>query len=122
MAKETKAEREARLQQEQAERHEQERVTYPARLMTLLERACNLSYTLEVCAGAFVVCNRNESDCNVYKLFPSYSKDTEEHLQNFEWDVTYTEQERAKAAKEREARAAALAKLTPEECRLLNVQ
>ena len=43
MARETVAQRNARLAQEREERQEAERLSYSLRLMSLLERATNLS-------------------------------------------------------------------------------
>ena len=59
MARETRAQREARWAAERLADEARERVEYPARLMNLLERAAKFNYELTVENGRFVVFDRD---------------------------------------------------------------
>lgn len=126
MARETVAQRNARLAQEREERLEAERLAYPLRLMNLLERATNLSnFELTVRNGFFRVEDRNERYNSEYELAYSWSTDHQAVLENLTWKVESVEEELAEARRRVEVKKEAERKvrelLTDEERELLGL-
>ena len=126
MARETKAEREARLAQEREERMEADRLAYPLRLMNVLERASNLNrFELEVRNGMFHLTDRDARYDREYELAYSWSTDNQAVLENFVYTVERFEEERAEAQRRYEVKKEAERKvrelLSDEERELLGL-
>lgn len=105
MARETVAQRNARMAAEREARQAQERAEYPARLMLALDRATNsFNYELRVSDGQFVVQDRDaEYDwARERELSYAWDADSMEALWNLERDL----EEKAEAKAERERRVA----------------
>ena len=126
MARETKAERMARLDAELKERQEAEQLAYPLRLMSLLERVTNLAnFELTVRNGFFRVEDRNERYESVYHLEYLWSVSSQDALENLTWKVDNVEQELAEARRRYEVKKEAERKvrelLSDEERELLGL-
>ena len=126
MARETKAERMARIDAELKERQEAEQLAYPLRLMCLLERVTNLSnFELTVRNGFFRVEDRNERYESVYHLEYLWSTSSQDALVNLTWKVDTVEQELAEARRRVEVKKEAERKvrelLSDEERELLGL-
>lgn len=122
MARETKAQREARLAQEREERLEAERSAYPLRLMNVLERVtAEPTLTLTVKDGFFNVEDRNDRYRNDYVLDYSWSTDSQAVLENLTYTVDRLEEERAEENRRYAVKQAALNKLSKEERELLGL-
>lgn len=106
MAKETKAQREARWEAE-----------YLPRLMAALEEATNKNnYELMVVDGKFKLRNRDvESWYDPTWLSPTYSMNDFDVLEDLEFELNLARQAREEAERKLATRQAALAKLTKEE-------
>jgi hypothetical protein len=124
MARKTKEERlAARKEQEELRQAQAEmreivlRIEYPARLMRALEEATSKNnYELEVRDGMFTLRDRDSRNYdNPLHLLHSYSEDTQNNLENLEWDLTEKAQERARRDQLYAVKQAALAKLSDEE-------
>jgi hypothetical protein len=120
MARKTKAELAAEAQLREAERQAQEFAAYPALLMDALERATTLSYDLTVKDAQFVV--RDLNSRATWAMTPLYTKDSQDTLESLVFEVELVEERRAEEEARYLAKQAALAKLTPEERKLLNLQ
>lgn len=127
MARETVAQRNARLAQEREERLEAERLAYPLRLMNLLERVSNLSnFELSVKNGMFYVRDRNANRyAEDYELAYSWSEHNQAVLENLTWKVESVEEELAEARRRVEVKKEAERKvrelLSDEERELLGL-
>ena len=126
MARETVAQRNARLAKEREERLEAERLAYPLRLMNLLERATNLpNFELTVRNGFFRVEDRDARYDSEYELAYSWSTDHQAALENLTWKVESVEQELAEAQRRYEVKKEAERKvrelLSDEERELLGL-
>ena len=98
MARETVAQRNARLEAERLERMLKEQEAYPARLMAALERvSAQAAFDLSVHNGLFVVNDRNSRYDVDFQLAYSWSSDTQSALENLEWKLEDLEQEQAEA-------------------------
>jgi hypothetical protein len=121
MARETKAERQAR---QLAERQIMENVaaaTYPDRLMAMLERAPNANWELSVKENKFILTDRDESWASVFELTLVYSQKNQDTLNELEWRVEAKEAEVREAARRYQVKQTALSKLTQEEKELLGL-
>ena len=96
-------------------------MTYPARLMAALERATSLNFELEVRNSRFEVRDRDDSYPQVFVLTFTHDRDSQNTLESLEYDLQDKEAAEAEAERVRLVRATALAKLTPEEKELLNL-
>lgn len=126
MARETKAQREARLSQEREERLEAERLAYPLRLMNLLERVSKLNrFDLDVRNGVFRLEDRDARYDSVYELSYAWTTDAQSVLENLTWEVESFEEEQAEANRRYEVKKEAERKvrelLTDEERELLGL-
>lgn len=127
MARETVAQRNARLAKEREERLEAERLAYPLRLMNLLERVSNLSnFELSVKNGMFVVHDRDGGRyADDHELAYSWSTDHQAALENLTWKVDSVEEELAEARRRVEVKKEAERKvrelLSDEERELLGL-
>lgn len=118
MARETKAQREARVANEKL-LHEQESMkSYHQRLMATLEMASKEGANIDVVAGAFVVTGWN--DTFVMSLEWNWKNDYT--LSDLQFQVDTAVYARAEEKRKAELRNNALAKLTQEERELLNIK
>ena len=121
MARETQAQRAARLEAERVEREAREAEQYLPRLMTALEEATvRNSFELTVRNGQFELVDLNERD-EFFVLRPVYTARNQVDLENLESELNYRAVQRLAEQKRLEAKAAALAKLTKEERELLGL-
>ena len=97
-------------------------VTYPARLMAALERATSLNFELEVRNSRFEVRDRDAHRPETFVLTFTHDQDSQNALESLEYDLQDKEAAEAEATRRYELKKAALAKLTPEEKELLNLE
>ncbi len=121
MTKETKSERTARVAAELTMYYEEQRVTYPQRLMALLQRAQAANFEVRVKDMAFLLHDRDDS-FNKATLDLTYGSDTDEELRRIERAVEWKEELEVEANRKFLARRVALAKLTEEEKELLELK
>ena len=122
MARETQAQRAARLEVERVERELREAEQYMPRLMTALEEATvRNSYELTVRNGQFELADRSDRSELEFVLRPTYTPRNQVDLENLENELNYRAVQRLAEQKRLEAKAAALAKLTKEERELLGL-
>lgn len=115
MARETAAQRYARLSAERADQEMVRAMNYPTRLMELLERAVNVNFELTVKNGEFRVEDRDDRRANAYLLDVRYTKHADNTLDSLLWDVRDKEEAAAEAHRRALVRTAALNKLSAEE-------
>ena len=121
MARLTKAQR---LERETAQRQAelvQAEATYLHRLITLLERANKVNFELEVRNRQFVLVDRDDRARESYKLNYRFSEEDEIQLYRAEWAIDTKYVEEARRNQEFLIKQSALAKLSLEERRLLNL-
>ena len=125
MARETVAQRNARLEQMREEKLAREVAEYPARLMAVLTRATNAYFELSVNDNKFLVLDRNKYEPQVHTLAYAHSPNSQEQLEELEYVLDRHERELAEAKRLREVKENALRKvnemLTEEERQLLNL-
>lgn len=121
MARETKAERVAREATERTMYLEEQRTTYPARLLAWLERAQDANFELRVRDGMYTLYDRDERRPETVVLSPWYTDDNEDTLNRFASEVEYKETEEREANRKLQAKQTALAKLSTEEQALLGL-
>ena len=120
MAKETKAQRQAREQAEIDALYEVVVQTYQDRLMHTMQRACEVNFELTVKDGQFLLFDRDEAH-RKYWLAVKHSDDNECVLQNLSFEVNYKIAEQEQAKRKLELKRSALAKLSEEERRVLGL-
>ena len=122
MARKTKAELQAEREEAQALQEAHEFAQYPSRLMAALEEATTRSnYELEVRDNQFTLRDRDSRRPDTVFLTLTHTRDSRQALDNLEWNLRVKADERAEAERQRQAREAALAKLTEEERKLLGL-
>jgi len=121
MTKETKSERTARVAVELTMYYEEQRVTYPQRLMALLQRAQAANFEVKVKDMTFLLHDRDDS-YNKATLDLKYGSDTDEELHRINREVEWKEEREAEAIRKFLARQVALDKLTEEEKELLELK
>ena len=122
MARKTKAELQAEREEAQALQEAHEFAQYPSRLMAALEEATTRSnYELEVRDNQFTLRDRDSRRPETVFLTLTHTRDSRQALDNLEWNLRVKADERAEAERQRQAREAALAKLTEEERKLLGL-
>ena len=126
MARETVAQRNARLAAEREARLAAEVAEYPARLMAVLERVNNqYNLTLTVQDGMFLVSDNNPRYNNETRLSYSWDAESQDALQNLEWSLTNLEEAQAEEKRRNEVRREAKRKaqemFTAEERELLGL-
>ena len=112
MARETKAEREARMAAERQSKLLAQAEAYPQRLMEMLERATKENFELTVKEGLFRVEDRDDRRADAYLLPLLFTAFADSTLDNLEWAVQDKEERRAEAERKANLRAAALNKLS----------
>jgi hypothetical protein len=124
MARETKAQRDARNWAETETRLSREVAEYPQRLMLALARATKAYFELTVSDNKFQLRNNNDR-YDYVSLAYAHSPDSQEQLESLEYDLDTYEKRLAEAQRLREVKAEALRKvnelLTAEERELLNL-
>ena len=122
MARKTKAELQAEAEAWAAATLATEQAEYPARLMAALELATRTNnYELSVENGMFALRDRDQRRPKAVMLTTSYTLDNHTALDELEWSMRVKAEEREEATRQRQAREAALAKLTEEERKLLGL-
>jgi len=121
MARETVAQRTARLETEQAQREAVAKATYMTRVMSVLERATKANFELEVRDRLFVLEDRDDRRGGTYRFPAEWSLDADNALDSLEFEVGYKEEAMREAARRAQVRAAALSKLSQEERELLGL-
>jgi hypothetical protein len=121
MARETKAQREARLEAERLAQVAVAKATYTERMMLVLARAVRENFEMTVDADEFKLSDRDSRFRNEYWVAPVWAEVADVQLYELEMAVECKEEERAEREKKANVRAAALAKLTKEERELLNL-
>ena len=121
MARETKAQREARLEAERLSQLAVAKTTYVERMMAVLARATKENFELRVLDDEFVVSNRDDSRATPYFVKPVWSEVADVNLFELEMSVEFKEEARAESERRYQAKQTALAKLTKEERELLNL-
>lgn len=121
MARETKAEREARMVAERQAQLLALAKAYPARLMALLERAVKERFELTVKEGFFRVEDRDDRRADAYLLSYSFTEHADSTLDSLEWAIQSKENERVEQARAYVLRRQAFNKLTKEEQQALGL-
>lgn len=125
MARETKAEREARVAAERAAKMERNQAEYPARLMEAFERVSNQQLELSVREGLFAVSDPGDRYNTEYLLSYSWSTNAQNVLEDLEWALTNLEEKQAEEKRREEVRVNAQKKVqelfTAEERELLGL-
>jgi hypothetical protein len=121
MARETKAQRDARYDAERDARLAVAKASYPQRLMAVLERATKMNFELSVMNAEFRVEDRDDRRADMYLLPYEFSTKADDTLQSLEWEVESKEEARAEYERKANLRATALSKLTAEEREALSL-
>jgi hypothetical protein len=121
MARETKAQREARLEAERLAQVAVAKATYTERMMALLARAVRENFEMTVDANEFKLSDRDSRFRNEYWVPPVWAEVADVQLYELEMAVEDKEQARAEREQKAQARAAALSKLSKEERELLGL-
>jgi hypothetical protein len=122
MARETKAQREARLELVREGLLASARASYTERMMAVLERAANENFELEVRDGKFRVEDRDDRRFSgTFYLPPIWDEMADADLFQLEMAVEFKEEARLEREQKANARAAALAKLNAFERDLLGL-
>jgi hypothetical protein len=121
MAKETKAQRDARLEAERLAQVEVAKSTYTDRMMAVFARATKMNFDLDVKDAKFIVHDRDSNHREVYSVDPVWSELADSDLYSLEMAVEFKEEVAAERERKANLRATALAKLTAEERELLNL-
>ena len=95
---------------------------YPTRLMAALELATTLNFELEVRNSRFKVRDRDNYSHEPFVLTFTHDQDSQNALESLEYDLKDKEAAEAEATRRYELKKAALAKLTPEEKEVLNLE
>lgn len=118
MARETVAQRNARVQAEREAYQAAEETQYPTLLMDTLERASRLGWDLTVNNAQFVVSDRGKAN---WAMTPLYTSESQADLEALVYDVESEEERRVAEQARYLAKQTALAKLTKEERELLGL-
>jgi hypothetical protein len=115
MARETRAEREVRLEAEHQAQLAVAKASYTERMMAVLARAVKENFELEVKDMLFKVEDRDERRSAPHFLQPAWTETADMDLYSLEVSVELKEEERADAERRANLRATALTKLSKEE-------
>ena len=122
MARKTKAELAAEREAYEAAQRAERAAAYPAKLMAALEEATQKNnYELTVVNGMFSLRDRDASRDPALSLTAAYTENSQNALENLEWDLQMKAEERAEAERRYAVKQAALAKLSKEERELLGL-
>jgi len=117
MARETKAEREARVARENAEYHAAQLAAWPERMMKAMERASAHGMQLTVVKGLFQVeWNDTYGDRQVAQFLPvPESYNDWDAMEKLEWEVDNADRREEEYRRKQALRTSALSKLSKEE-------
>jgi len=121
MARETRAQREERLEAERQARMAVARATYTERMMTVFARAVKMNFELTVDLNTFSLSDRDERRATPFLVYPTWSELADSDLYTLEMAVEWKEEAVAEAERLRNLRQTALSKLTNEERQALNL-
>ena len=122
MARKTKAELEAEREEQRALAEAHEFAQYPTRLMAALELATRTNnYELSVENRMFALKIRDYPLDPVLYFTLTHTPDSQLDLDSLEWELKAMAEQQAELERQRLAREAALAKLTKEERKLLDL-
>ena len=122
MARKTKAELEAKREERRAAQEAHDFAQYPSRLMAALELATRTNnYELSVENGMFALRIRDYPRDPALYFTMTHTPNSQLHLDSLEWELEAMAKQQAELERQRLAREAALAKLTKEERKLLNL-
>ena len=121
MARETKAEREARIAREEAEQAAMCEKNYPTALMDILDRVNQLDryFAFDIKDKKFLVTSHTYR--TAYYLTIEYSSESQRVLDDLTWEVEAREEDKRDEERVRALRAAALLKLSAEEKAALGI-
>lgn len=95
--------------------------TYPDRLMSMLRRATQANYELGVSVDhTFTLVDRDDR-YNKFKLAVQFDENSDLSLQELDWTLEVKEKQAREQERQRQIRQNALAKLTDEERKFLNL-
>ena len=121
MARETKAQREAREAMEHAQALAQAEATYVDRMMETLRLAVKYNFELEVAeTNRFLVTDRDDPS-EFFYVSPTWSKADDSSLDELDLQVSYKVAVEEEANRRAALRQQALSKLSAEERAVLNV-
>ena len=122
MARKTKAELEAEREEQRAAQEAHDFAQYPSRLMAALELATRTNnYELSVENGMFALRIRDYPRDPALYFTMTHTPNSQLNLDSLEWELEAMAKQQAELERQRLAREAALAKLTKEERKLLNL-
>ena len=122
MARKTKAELAAEREEALALQEAHDFAAYPSRLMAALEEATQKNnFELVVRNSQFVLVDLDRPRDTPFTLTMTHTKTSQWALEALERTLEEMAEERAEAARKRDVRATALAKLTAEERELLDL-
>ena len=121
MARETKAQREARLEAETAAMTAVAKASYTERMMAVLERAVRENFELTVKGNQFLVADRDERRASPFFVYAEWTVVSDMALYELEVSVELKEEASAELVRKAQVRGKALAKLTEEERELLGL-
>jgi hypothetical protein len=121
MARETKAQREAREAFDRAQELAQAEASYVDRLMGSLRRAVKYNFELDVAeTDRFLLVDRDDTS-ELFYVSPTWSKQADDELEDLNQAVDYKVAVEDERNRRRRLREQALSKLSPEEREVLNV-
>lgn len=122
MARETKAERQAREALVRQAMLEEQAATYPQRLMALMQRAQAVNFELTANSDCtFTLYDRDDRHYSKFELDYFYSEASDDDLRDLTWRVECKEEEERERNRQYQVKQAALAKLSQEEKDLLGL-
>ena len=121
MARETKAERTARMEAQRKAQLAQQAAEFPTKLMDVLGRACKVNFEITVDGGKFVVEDRDDRREFPAKMLPTFTEQSQEELNDLERRVRWKEEDLREVQRKAELKSAALAKLSAEEREVLGL-
>lgn len=121
MARETKAQREAREAMEHAQALAQAEATYVDRMMETFKRAVRYNFEMDVTEmNRFLLVDRDDTS-ELFYVSPTWSKRADEELDDLNLAVDYKVAVEEEAQRRAALRQQALSKLSAEERAVLNV-
>jgi hypothetical protein len=121
MARETRAQREARWNAERDAQVAVAKATYTERMMAVLERAVKENFELTVKGNQFLVADRDDRRASPFFVYAEWTVVSDMALYELEVSVELKEEARAERERVLNLRQTALAKLTDEERKALSL-
>jgi hypothetical protein len=120
--KETKAQKQARIEAAELAHQEELIAAYPAAVVSVLERACKVGFELTVSDGKFKVVDHSNRSEVVARLGVQYTDEDQGSLEDLTYEVENKETLQRESQRNFQLRQQALAKLTPEELKAFGIQ